>query len=471
MINQELGPLPRRDDLYRHLLDQFNRGIAIYRACPGAKDFCFVDLNRAAEQISQHKREDLIGRNVATVFPNMRKNGLLQVFARVWSTGEAEHHPLIEFEEGNYKAWVDTYVYKLPSGEIVAVFDDITARMRTEHQLKEQDELLDRIINAFDHPFYVIHTATYGVEMANNAARALAGKRAITTCHALNHNKEKPCDEDGYPCPLQEVVRSRQPVAVEHIHLGANGSARSVEVRGYPLFNDQGDVTRMIEYTLDISERKLAGENAKAAAAAAEREQLARELHDAVSQNLFSAGLIAELLPELWEVDQEEARQSLLKLRQLIRATSAEMRTMLLELRPDSLVASPLIVLLDYLAETLINRTGVAVETDFSGDYNPPVDPKITIYRIVQESINNISRHAQASQVKLICHCVDDQLTIRIEDNGIGFDPQVIAHGHLGVAIMRERAQQIGAKLSISSLQGYGTKVVLLWSRAGETHD
>jgi signal transduction histidine kinase len=144
------------------------------------------------------------------------------------------------------------------------------------------------------------------------------------------------------------------------------------------------------------------------------------------------------------------------------------MRTMLLELRPDSLVEAPLTVLLDYLVETLTSRTAIDVSTDYDGNYELPLDVKINVYRIVQESINNISRHAQANRVQLSLRADEEWLRIEVRDDGCGFDTTAVKPGHMGVNIMRERAAQIGGELQIESMQGKGTSVLLRWQDSGE---
>jgi len=452
---------------YRSLFENMSSGVVVYEVKDEGQDFVFVGFNGAAERISNNKRENVLGKSVLELFPPIEEFGLVDVYRRVWQSGEPEYYPTMEFREGQFAGWIESYVYRLPSGELVAIFDDVTAHKLAEDELKQQKELLESTIEALDHPFCVIRTADSGIEIANSAARNLSEDGALTTCYALTHNLDKPCTGPDHICPLQQVVQTKKPVTLEHIHFDAQGEPYSVEVRGYPLFDRDGNVERMIEYTLDITDRKRAERISKEAAAAAERERLARDLHDAVSQNLFSAGLIAELLPELWEIDQIEARSSLVKLRQLIRATSAEMRTMLLELRPDSLTEAALDVLLDHLSETLTSRAGIPVVTELDKGCDVPLDVKIALYRIVQEAFNNIAKHAQAGKVNLTYRCDDERVEICVQDNGRGFDPGAIPPGHMGVGIMQARIAEVGGSLIVASEAGQGTRIVLKWQEQG----
>ncbi len=205
------------------------------------------------------------------------------------------------------------------------------------------------------------------------------------------------------------------------------------------------------------------------AAALAERERLARELHDAVTQTLFSAGLIAEALPRVWERDPEQARGGLEELRQLTRAASAEMRALLLELRPAALTEKPLGDLLRHLTDAVTIRTRVPVTLTVEGDSSLPPEMQIALYRITQEALNNIVKHAAASEASIKLHCEPERVTLAIRDDGRGFDAIEGLPDQLGVGIMEERARSIGAHLEISSRPGRGTQVRVEWRAAEET--
>ena len=142
-------------------------------------------------------------------------------------------------------------------------------------------------------------------------------------------------------------------------------------------------------------------EQAEQTAITAERNRLARELHDAVTQTLFSANLIADVLPRIWKRNPEEGLQNLEELRQLTRGALAEMRTMLLEMRPESLERSDIKSLLTQLADAFIGRVRVPVSLDIQGDCELTHEVKIVFYRVAQEALNNIAKHSGARQVDL----------------------------------------------------------------------
>ena len=218
-------------------------------------------------------------------------------------------------------------------------------------------------------------------------------------------------------------------------------------------------------------ERLQSMEGRLATVAIEERNRLARDLHDAVSQTLFSASLIAEVLPRLWERSPEEGLRRLEEVRQLTRGALAEMRTLLLELRPTALVEAELPNLLSQLAESISGRTRVPVTVSTKGDCSFPADVKVALYRIAQEALNNVAKHAGATEVKVNLLCEPDKVTLKITDDGKGFDMSSVPSDSLGIGIMHERAGDIGASLSMQSWVGRGTEIMVVWDNlSGEEH-
>ncbi|MCB0255054.1 MAG: GAF domain-containing protein [Anaerolineae bacterium] len=214
-------------------------------------------------------------------------------------------------------------------------------------------------------------------------------------------------------------------------------------------------------------------EQAQQAAVLEERSRLARDLHDAVTQTLFSASLLAEVLPATWEMDQARGRELLQELRQLSRGALAEMRTLLLELRPNVLAEADLGDLLRQLAEAVAGRTGMAVQVTVDPACELPDDVRIALYRIAQEALNNVVKHARAEHalVELRCRDVDDSgrnstARLVIHDDGIGFDVNAVPPDRLGLGIICERTSAISAALTLDSDAGQGTTITVVWQAA-----
>ncbi|MFW9803936.1 MAG: PAS domain S-box protein [Candidatus Thorarchaeota archaeon] len=135
------------------------------------------------------------------------------------------------------------------------ILEDITERKQHEKELKQQRDFLRLVMESVAHPFYVIDAETYTIQMANRAAR-LGSLRDDSTCHALTHKSSHPCSGEVHPCPLKEVRETKKPVVVEHVHHHVSGKTRHFEIHAHPILDDRGNVTEVIEYNLDITERK-----------------------------------------------------------------------------------------------------------------------------------------------------------------------------------------------------------------------
>jgi two-component system nitrate/nitrite sensor histidine kinase NarX len=198
-----------------------------------------------------------------------------------------------------------------------------------------------------------------------------------------------------------------------------------------------------------------------------ERQRLARELHDAVTQTLFSASLIAEVLPALWERDQQKARDYLDQLRHLSRGALAEMRTLLMELRPTALIEANLGDLLRQLTDAMAGKARLSVNVTVEEPRRLPPDVHVALYRIAQEALNNVVKHSHANHVTVNLYRMPaedhDRIILSVRDDGQGFDPSAVAADHLGLGIMQERAQTIGADLTVDTTSGQGTQITVVW--------
>ena len=155
------------------------------------------------------------------------------------------------------------YVHSTPikhEGEIVGlrgILIDITERKKIEDKILQQTNFYTTTINALAHPFYVVDAIDYTIQLANSASRFDSKLKGLT-CHKLIHSRKIPCAGSGHICPLEEVKKTKKPVTVEHVHYDKDGNSMFFEVHGYPIFNNDGNVIQMIEYSLDITDRKQA---------------------------------------------------------------------------------------------------------------------------------------------------------------------------------------------------------------------
>lgn len=203
-------------------------------------------------------------------------------------------------------------------------------------------------------------------------------------------------------------------------------------------------------------------ERAQMLAMMEERQRLARNLHDAVSQTLFSASIIAEALPQLWEQNPEAVMDRLEQIRSLNQGALAEMRTLLLELHPERLTETPMHELMAQFAEGMLGRTQINVTMDIQPNLELQPDIHVAAYYITQEALNNVIKHAEATQVSVRLHKHSD-LCLCIRDDGKGFDTEQISSTSLGINNIRERACATQAELQINSSPGGGTEIRVSW--------
>lgn len=205
-------------------------------------------------------------------------------------------------------------------------------------------------------------------------------------------------------------------------------------------------------------------------AAVEERRRLASELHDSVTQTLYSVSLVAAALPRLLERNSQEAKRTALHLRNMTLGALAEMRTLLYELRPEAFNTARPEILVQQAADVFTGRTHVPVEVTVKANPDLPAETKRAFYRIVQEAFNNTAKHAEASRVTVALNEVGDGLVLHIEDDGRGFDIEKAKHKGLGLSIIRERALDTGASVLVDSREGQGTRITVCWPE-NNTHE
>jgi signal transduction histidine kinase len=244
----------------------------------------------------------------------------------------------------------------------------------------------------------------------------------------------------------------------------ADRRRRSPSSRGRPSSFDEND-ERLI--TVLAAHAAIAIENARLFEASRElsvieeRNRLARELHDSMTQNLFSLALTAEAASELVHADPARAEAEIDRIRALARDTQAELRSLIFELRPSQLETDGLVATIRKDLEVLGRAHGLKADLRVHGTPELDSTVEVELYRIVQEALNNAVRHAQADTVEVEVEARDGLVTITVRDDGGGFDPgaRAIRERRLGLTSMRERAERLRGTFSVESAPGAGTAV------------
>ena len=204
-------------------------------------------------------------------------------------------------------------------------------------------------------------------------------------------------------------------------------------------------------------------DRAKRTAVMAERSRLANELHDTISQTLWSMSLITERLPAIWEIDREKGHQSLITLHQLAQNALSEMRSLLLELHPSFLADAKFGDLIRQAVEVIANRTGLRISIKLGNQDPIPTDVKFALYRVLQEALNNTALHALAQNVQVQFDSLKGAVKLTIQDDGRGFNPETVESGHLGIRIMHDRMHNVDGSFELVSRPGEPTLISAVW--------
>lgn len=290
---------------------------------------------------------------------------------------------------------------------------------------------------------------------------------------AVSENDMVARDVADWPGLAEETRRQAQadgigPVLAEPL-VATSGPAGALiivrEAGASPFMDDERQLARTIGEAMSaVIEIDRLYRRATKQAAEEERQALARDLHDAVTQSIYSATLIAEALPAVWARDPAEGERSLESLRRLVRAALAEMRNLLFELRPSALASAPLDSLLERLGDALGGQTQAEVTVQVEPGLDLPDDVRIVFYRVTQEAFSNIAKHARATRVNARLVTVDDGVRLTVEDDGRGFDPRAVSGSQMGLRIMGERLQRIDGTLAVRSAAGEGTSIEASWA-------
>jgi PAS domain S-box-containing protein len=348
-------------------------------------------------------------------------------------------------------------------------------RQRTEATLRRSEEEYRSLIND------VFEKSMVGVIILDRELRVVWCNEAIETIFAiprdelLGRDKRKLIDDklkcvfedpDDYSTRLLKAYEAQDFTERFECHVtpGAGRKEYWLEHFSQPIRSGMYNGGRIEQYA-DITESKRLAEQARELIAMQERQRLARDLHDSVSQTMFTCRTLSETALRRFEKDPQSAHGLLKEVVEQTGNALDEMRILLLELRPAALTQVGLKALFEQYLGPIRGRRhfNVALALD---DVPPlPPDVQIALYRIVQEAINNIDKHASAKNVEVSTVDTGDSLTVTIVDDGRGFDMKDVSATSMGLNIMRERAQQIGAIVEVDSKLGTGTRIRVIWEK------
>lgn len=377
-----------------------------------------------------------------------------------------------------------------------------------------QADLLQAVLDSLGFPFYVIDVESHRIRLANRAARKGRTSGEVT-CHALVHGREAPCDLPGHPCPIGTLTKTGEPTVVEHVHRDAGGQAHTVEVHAFPIFGAGGQVVQILEYCLDLDERrqaereirrlneeleqrvrertaelKTANDRLKEESERrrhlerdlleiSEREQrrIGQELHDSLGQLLTGVAIMSKALEQKLRRHEMAEAGDAKEIARLVNSAIQETRQLSRGLHPVALDENGLMSALAALAET--TQSVFRVSCAFRCRQAVPIRDASTavhLYRIAQEAVTNAIRHGKTENIQIELSAANSEATLTIRSDGHRFEAASGKGKGIGLLMMRHRAEMIGGVLEVQPGVGGGTKVtctlgVKSGSKEGESED
>jgi len=249
--------IKQSEERFRQLFDNMSSGVAVYRAIDKGRDFVFVSFNKAGEKIDNIESEKVIGKSVKKVFPGVVDFGLYDVFRRVYRTGKPENLPISLYKDGRIEGWRENYVYKLPSGEIVAVYDDLTEQKKAEKELKERERKLEILFDILPVGVSILD-AERNVVYVNPALERILSI-SMEGLYRGDYRGRRYLRPDGTSMPAEEfasVMAVKEQRAVNNVETGVlkeDGSIVWTDVSAVPVKFPDWNV---VIVTSDITERK-----------------------------------------------------------------------------------------------------------------------------------------------------------------------------------------------------------------------
>ncbi len=242
---------------YRTLFDGINNGVAVYEVIDNGKDFIFKDFNRAGEKIDHDQRERLIGKSIFEVRPGVEQFGLIDVFRKVWRTGEPAYHPVTLYQDERLTGWYENYVYKLPSGEIVAIFEDITERKKIEESLLERQEMFRELAETVHEVFWIQDYKTGRLLYISPTYEDIWGhsSEGIYQMEYFFIDSIHPDDYERMQKAF-EAQRNGEVFDEDFRIISSDGTVRWMSSKSYIARNAEGEIYRIFGILEDISERQ-----------------------------------------------------------------------------------------------------------------------------------------------------------------------------------------------------------------------
>ena len=434
------------EERYRELFENINTCVAVYEAVDDGEDFIFTDFNRAAEETENVKREEVLGKRVTEVFPGVEEFGLLDVLRRVYRTGNPEHYPLTQYRDERINGWRENFVYRLPSGEVVAVYEDRTKEKHLQEELEEKEKLYRTIFENTGAATTIVDEDTT-IILANREFERLSGYSG-DEIEGKKSWTEFVVDEDLERMTEYHKLRIRDPSLAPRRYT-FRFQNRHGEVRHMQMIVDMiPGTTKSVTSMIDITEIKEAEENLRRSLN--EKEILLREVHHRVKNNLQIISSLLNL--QSLGTEGEDVREVLMESQGRIKVMAMIHEHLY---RSESLASINFRDYVERLVEDIIisHGTGImkVIEVD---DIKPDIDTAIPLGLIINELVTNSVKYAfpdGTGTVTVRIRSHDDEVSLVVADDGVGLPEDIEPENTdtLGLSLVSILTAQLDGTLTI----------------------
>jgi PAS domain S-box-containing protein len=457
---------------YRQLFEANPQPMWVY----DLKTLAFLAVNHAAEAHYGYTREEFLAMTIKDIRP---PEDVPELVRDVSSTAETFRRNRVWRHRKKDGALIDVVIashvidWQGRRARLVLA-TDVTDRLKAEEALRKSEQRYRTLVETSSEWIWSVdldgrHTSS------NSAIRDILGyePEEILGLSSLDlmHPEDRREVQGWFPTAVAER-RGWSNMIIRWRH--KDGSYRWLESNGVPIFDEAGELAGYWGADRDVTARVRAGDDRRRLLGELvrlqeeERRRIASDIHDDPVQAMTAVEMRLETLR--LRMKDADGRKTLEQLTLSVSAAIARLRRLLVELRPPRLDREGLASAIRSLLDRLRDETGIAVALEDRSLHEIPVDARTVLYRITQEALTNVRKHAEAASVKVGIAERDGGVLLRIRDDGRGFDPARTAEerpGHLGLVSMRERAELADGKFRISSVPGDGTTVDV-WVPAGE---
>jgi PAS domain S-box-containing protein len=435
------------EEYFKQLFQNMNEAFIIAEIITDADgvpiDYRFLEVNQAWEKGVGKSRKDVIGKTLYEVLPetdpfwvNMQGN--------VAITGEPVKGQKFA---AIANVWTEYFVYSLKKNQFAAIYADITQQKIQEEKILSLSKFPEENPNPvfrIDRNLRILYSNKHAINLLDNLCgdgstmpKILADPISLF----INNNESNKKDSGAFEIKIGRSFYELTIVAIKNANY----------------FNIYGKDITDLKKDEKIKIRSLYDKILKL-----ERKRIARELHDTVSQNLFSSSLFSESILKSWKKNPANTLKNLEIINNLNSAALSDIRILLTNLMPEKILNQDLRELIERLLFSVEKKSGIKSEVILEGGHNISNKMKLEVYRIAQESLNNIVKHSKASNIVVRLRSYPQEFWLIISDNGEGFDPNNKSiKNSFGLNIMKERAKIIGASVDLKSILGEGTTITL----------